>query len=103
MAICSVSVVPVGTGSTSVSRYVASCHEVLERADGIKFRLTPMSTIIEGELSRIMDIVEELHRVPFGSGAKRVLTTLIIDDRVDREITMDGKVESVRKKLREAD
>lgn len=99
MAVCSISVVPVGTGSTSVSPYVARCHEVLKGAKGVKYRLTPMATILEGDLDRLMELVLELHRVPFDKGAKRVLTTLIIDDRADKPVTMDGKVESVERKL----
>ena len=99
MAIISVTVVPVGTGSTSVSPYVAKCHEVLASAEGIKYRLTPMSTVIEGELGVLLDVVRKLHEVPFEKGAMRVLTTLSIDDRRDKEITMDGKIASVEEKL----
>ena len=99
MAICSVSVVPVGTGTTSVSDYVARCHEVLGEREGIRIRLTPMATIIEGELEAIMEAVTAIHRVPFERGAKRVLTTVIIDDRADAPITMGGKVASVERKL----
>lgn len=99
MAVCSISVVPVGTGSTSVSPYVARCHEMLKGARGIKYRLTPMATILEGDLQRIFEVIADLHRVPFDEGAKRVLTTIIIDDRIDKELTMDGKVASVERKL----
>jgi uncharacterized protein (TIGR00106 family) len=99
MAVCSVSVVPIGTGSTSVSPYVVRCHEVLRDAEGVKYQLTPMATILEGELDRIFEIIADLHRVPFESGAKRVLTTVIIDDRADKPLTMTGKVESVKRKL----
>ena len=99
MAICSVSVVPVGTGSTSVSAYVARCHEVLAGSEGIKYRLTPMSTIIEGDLGTILAVVARLHDVPFEKGAMRVLTTMMIDDRRDRELTMEGKISSVEEKL----
>ena len=100
MAICSVTVVPVGTGETSVSRYVARCHEVLSGEEGIEYRLTPMATVIEGELERLLQVIVKLHRVPFGEGAGRVLTSVMIDDRADKEITMDGKLESVRSKLK---
>ncbi len=99
MAICSVSVIPVGTGTTSVSPYVARCHEVLANVEELKYRLTPMATILEGDLRLILKVIEELHGVPFESGAKRVLTTVIIDDRKDKALTMEGKVESVRRKL----
>ncbi len=101
MAICSVSVVPVGTGSTSVSPYVARCHEILKQEEGIKYELTPMATIIEGEIGRILEVIQKLHMVPFEKGAKRVLTTIIIDDRKDKPLTMKGKVDSVRRKLGE--
>jgi len=100
MAVCSISVVPVGTGSTSVSPYVARCHEILKDADGVKYQLTPMATILEGNLERLLEIALELHRVPFDEGAKRVLTTVVIDDRTDKPLSMEGKVESVKEKLK---
>lgn len=99
MAVCSISVVPVGTGSTSVSPYVARCHEVLRETEGIKYQLTPMATILEGDLSRLLEVIALLHRIPFDEGAKRVLTTVMIDDRADKRLTMEGKTESVKKKL----
>jgi len=99
MALCSVTVVPVGTGSTSASRYVARCQEVLAGLEGIRYRLTPMSTVVEGELETIIDAAVRLHRVPFGEGAARVLTTIMIDDRTDKPLTMDGKIASVQEKL----
>lgn len=100
MAVCSISVVPVGTGSTSVSPYVARCHEILKGFEGIKYQLTPMATILEGDLETLLEVIAALHNVPFDEGAKRVYTTVIIDDRKDKETTMAGKVESVEKKLK---
>ena len=99
MVVCSVTVVPVGTGSTSVSPYVARCQEILAGMEGIKYRLTPMSTVIEGDLETVLAAVVRLHEVPFEKGAMRVLTTMTIDDRRDRELTMDGKISSVEEKL----
>lgn len=100
MAVCSISVVPVGTGSTSVSTYVARCHEILKGAGGVKYQLTPMATILEGDLERLLEVALELHRVPFDEGARRVLTTVVIDDRTDKPLSMKGKIESVEEKLK---
>jgi len=72
---------------------------VLEGEEGIKFQLTPMATIIEGELDAVLDVIKKLHNVPFDEGAKRVLTTIIVDDRKDKPISMQGKLDSVRSKL----
>ena len=99
MPVCSISVVPVGTGSTSVSLYVARCHEILKGARGVKYKLTPMATILEGDLGRLLEVVAELHGVPFGEGASRVLTTVVIDDRIDKPLSMEGKIESVEEKI----
>lgn len=99
MAVCSISVVPVGTGSTSVSPYVARCHEILKGRSGIKYQLTPMATILEGELERLFEVIAELHGVPFDEGAKRVLTTIVIDDRKDKKLSMEGKTRSVEERL----
>lgn len=99
MAVCSVTVVPVGTGSTSVSPYVARCHEILAGTEGIKYRLTPMSTVIEGDLETVLAAVVRLHEVPFEKGAMRVFTTISIDERRDKALTMNGKISSVEEKL----
>lgn len=99
MVVAELTVVPLGTGTPSLSGYVAACHAVLEQAKGVKYQLTPMSTIIEGDLDQILEIVRRLHEVPFEKGANRVSTSLRIDDRRDKELTMAGKVESVLSKL----
>lgn len=99
MAIVEVVIIPLGTGSTSVSKYVAACHKVLEQAEDIKYQLTPMSTIIEGELDPIFEVVRQMHEIPFESGAFRVATTIRIDDRRDKELTLEGKVQAVMEKL----
>jgi len=99
MAVCSVSVVPLGTKSASLSAYVARCQEILAGIEGIRFELTPMATVIEGETEAILSAVAMLHRAPFDEGAVRVMTLVNIDERRDKELTIAGKLQSVRKKL----
>lgn len=99
MAIVETSITPIGTGTPSVSKYVAKCHEVLKDFPEIKYQLTPMGTILEGDLSKILEVIAKMHEVPFDQGASRVSTLIKIDDRRDKEGTMDGKMESVLSKL----
>lgn len=99
MAIVEVTVVPLGTPSTSLSAYVAGCLRVLEQARDVKYQLTPMGTIIEGDLDRVLALVRQMHEVPFAAGAARVSTILRIDDRRDKAGTMEGKVSAVRERL----
>ena len=98
MAIVEVSIVPLGTNTTSVSQYVAAVLEVLEKS-GLKYQLTSMGTIIEGDLDEILKVVRQMHEVPFQKEVKRVVTTIRIDDRRDRQASIEGKVRSVREKL----
>ena len=96
--VAEISVVPLGTGSTSLSHYVAGCMEVLDGVTGVSYQLTPMGTVLEGPLDRVLEAARLLHEVPFNQGASRVLTNLKIDDRRDKTVTMSGKVASVVKR-----
>ncbi len=96
--VAEISVVPLGTGSAGVSEYVAACIDVLEKRKKISYRLTPMGTILEGPLTEILAATEEMHKVPFLKGALRVVTTLKIDDRRDKKLSMQGKLKSVTKR-----
>jgi uncharacterized protein (TIGR00106 family) len=95
--VAEISVVPLGTGSASVSEYVAGCMDVLIGNSGVKHRLTTMGTILEGPLDQVLKVTRAMHEVPFKQGALRVVTTLKIDDRCDRKLTMQGKVNRVKK------
>lgn len=97
--IVQVTVVPLGTASTSLSQYVAGVEKVLEKYPNIKSQLTPMSTILEGNLEEILVAVREMHETPFLNGAQRVSTRISIDDRRDKHITMQGKINAVIEKL----
>ncbi|MFC1916334.1 MTH1187 family thiamine-binding protein [Chloroflexota bacterium] len=99
MAIIEVSVVPLGTETPSVSRYVAGAVKVLQGEKGIKYELTSMGTIIEGDLTHLLNLAEKMHQTAFAAGAKRVVTTIKIDERRDQPASMESKVESVRREL----
>lgn len=98
-----VSVLPVGTGSPSISSYVASCQKILQAESAIKFQLTPMGTIIEGDLEVILNLIRRLHTVPLEAGAPRVITSIKIDERKDKKLTMAGKLAAVESKLNNKD
>jgi uncharacterized protein (TIGR00106 family) len=58
-----------------------------------------MGTIIEGSLEDVLAVIRKMHETPFRSGARRVYTTIKLDDRRDRPVQMNDKVQSVQKKL----
>ncbi len=100
MAIVDITIIPIGTQSASVSPYVVEIHRTIQRFKGkVSYQLTPMSTILEGELEELLEVIKAIHEVPFQLGAERVATNIRIDDRRDKELHMDKKVESVLNKL----
>ncbi len=100
MAIVEVTVVPLGTATPSVSEYVAEVEKVLREApEPIKHQLTPMSTLIEGELEDLFAVIRRMHEVPFAKGAMRVSTSIKIDDRRDKKGSMEQKIKSVEAHL----
>ncbi len=99
MAILEISVVPIGTGDTSLSAYVADCLRVLKK-EKVRYELSSMGTNVEGNLKDLFKIAVAMHQVPFKKGARRVVTTMKIDDRRDKKGTLEGKKRAVQKKLR---
>lgn len=99
MAIVDLVIVPLGTGSTSLSKYVADCHKILDDFPNIKWVLNSNSTSLEGSLPEIIEVILKMHEVPFENGALRVSTTIRIDDRRDKKGSMQQKINSVMEKL----
>ncbi|MGF7050238.1 uncharacterized protein (TIGR00106 family) [Paenibacillus sp. DS2015] len=99
MAIAEVTIVPIGTSTTSLSSYVADMQKVLKQQQGVTYQLTSMSTIIEGPLDEVWKAIVALHESPFISGAQRVSTSVKIDDRRDKASSSVQKLKSVQEKL----
>ena len=101
MAIVDVTVIPIGTESPSVSKYVADVQKILDSyTDRISYKLTPMSTLIEGDLQDLLEVVQAIHEAPFQAGIERVATNIRIDDRRDKKVKMDDKLDSVKRHLK---
>ncbi|MDO5374698.1 MAG: MTH1187 family thiamine-binding protein [Staphylococcus rostri] len=103
MAIVDVVVIPVGTEGPSVSQYIAEIQTKLEsfKQEGkINYQLTPMNTLIEGDLKDLFEVIQAIHELPFNKGLDRVCTNIRIDDRRDIEREMNDKLVSVQKHLK---
>lgn len=59
-----------------------------------------MSTEIEGsDLKEIFEAITEMHFAQFKNGAKRVNTSITIDDRRDKDANLSEMVDSAYKKI----
>ena len=101
MPIMEISIVPVGTKTASVSKYVAEAVRILKGETGIRYVLTSMGTIVEGESTeRLLEVAGKMHKVVLAYPIKRVVTAIKIDERKDKDLTIEGKTKSVKQKIK---
>jgi len=95
MIIAQLSIAPVGRG-TSLSKYVKVAIETLKK-ENVKFEANAMATVIETEdLDTLFNVVQKAHNAVIAAGGERIITELKIDDRRDKNITIESKLKSVR-------
>ena len=90
------SVIPIGAG-VSTSEYVAKVVKLVD-GSGLPYKLNPMGTVVEGEWSKVMDLIERCHNLLYAD-VERVITSITIDDRRDKADRINQKVASVEKIL----
>lgn len=98
-----ISVIPIGIRSqttTSMSKEIAAAFDAIQKIKGLKTMLTPMGTQIESNnFANILKAIEVAHDVVRTAGAKRIMSTIRIDERLDKSISLEEKVESVMEKI----
>ncbi len=99
MATADLTVISLGRADASASAYVAEIQRRLAAQDRVRYRLHAMGTSLEGSTEDVLALVGELHAVPFELGVPRVYSVLKLDERRDREQTLDDKVRSVEQRL----
>lgn len=98
--IAELTIVPLGTGSTSLSRWVRIAQKVINES-GLDSTLTPMGTCVQGELEEIFRVVQKAHEALAAAGAARISTHIKLDDRRDKDRVMQDKIDAVTKPGRE--
>ena len=95
--IVALSITPIGTGSPSVSEFIAESLKILDKYPDIKYDIDPMFTILYGDKERIFKAIIEMQEEMFKKGAKRVSTVIKMDERRDKEQSPEDKIESLKK------
>jgi len=91
MIVADFSTIPMGTG-TSASQYVQAVYELLNQS-GIKFVAGPMSTAVEASsFEQLFDVIEEANQKLADMGVQRIITSIHIDYRLDKDVTIESKL-----------
>ena len=91
--------IALGRAEASASVYIAEIQRRLAAQDRVRYAMHAMGTSLEGTTADILAVVGELHAVPFAMGIPRVYTVLKLDERRDKEQTLEDKVASVQRRL----
>ena len=92
-----IGILPIGTGSTSLGKYIARGVKSLKNIEGIKYQVTPMGTMLESDdIDKIFLASKVLMSALFEMGVMRVETILKIDERHDKIRTLEDKLASIK-------
>jgi uncharacterized protein (TIGR00106 family) len=95
MILAQLSVFPVGDG-TSLSKHVKKGMEVIQ-ASGYHYEIGGMSTCIEvPDLDALFALVKKVHQAHLDAGARRISIDLKVDDRRDKNATIQAKRNAVK-------
>ena len=90
-------IVPIGVG-VSVSTYIAACQLIFKKA-GLKTQMHAYGTNLEGDWDNVFEAIKDCYERVHEMGAPRITATIKLGTRIDREQTMEDKVQSVLDKL----
>ena len=99
MATADLTVIGLGRSDPSAGEYIAEMQRRLATQHLVRYKLHAMGTSLEGSTEDILAVVGDLHRVPFEMGLPRVYTVLKLDERRDKEQSLEDMVRSVEGRL----
>lgn len=100
MALMQITIIPMGTETPSVGSYVADIQELLARSD-VEYELNDMGTVLHGNARELLHLAADIHEHPFTTGAQRIVTHIVLDDRRDLERGIGEKKKAVQEILKE--
>lgn len=98
-ATADITVLPIGREGASVGDILVELRRHLESQSKVRFEMHAMGTSLEGDVADIFSLAAELHAIPLRAGIPRAYTVLKVDQRTDKEQTLESKVQSVEDRL----
>jgi uncharacterized protein (TIGR00106 family) len=93
MIVADFALVPMGS-ETSAGKYIRAVYEMLQES-GVKFLPGPMTTSVETKnFEELFDVIRRSNEKLAEMNVKRIVTTVRIDYRLDKEISIDSKLDA---------
>ena len=95
-----ISIYPMATRTTSVSFYIAKAIESIKKIEGLRYEINSMGTILESDnIDTINKATKEMIETVHNLGITRTEIIIKIDSRKDKQVSMEEKVESIKKQI----
>ena len=91
-------IIPVGVG-VSLSSFIAAAVKQLESA-GLRCEVHALGTNVEGDYDQVFSALKSCLETVHRMGAPRVTCTIKLGTRIDREQSLQDRVQSVEAKRR---
>jgi len=66
--------------------------ELIQRS-GLKYRVCPFETVIEGQYDEVMKLVKDIHDAVYANGAEEMITNIKIQTRYNQDVFIEDKME----------
>ena len=88
------------TKTTSASFYIAKAIESIKNMENLRYEINSMGTILESDDIDIINkaskkMIETVHHL----GINRIEVIIKIDSRIDKQVRMEEKIESIKKQM----
>lgn len=83
-----------------MSKEVAAAFDSIRKIQGVKATLTALGTQLEADsVDQVIAAIKVAHEATRREGARRIISSIRIDERFDKNQTLEDKIQSVEKKL----
>jgi uncharacterized protein (TIGR00106 family) len=65
--------------------------ELIQKS-GLKYRVCPFETVIEGYYDEVMKLVKDIHEAVYAEGAEEMITNIKIQTRYNQDVFIDDKM-----------
>ena len=95
-----ISVYPMATRTTSASFYIAKAIESIQNIRNLRYEINSMGTVLESDsIDIIYEASKKMMETVHNLGIDRVEVVIKIDSRRDKHVTMEEKIDSIKKHL----
>lgn len=65
--------------------------ELIQKS-GLKYRVCPFETVIEGYYDEVMSLVKDIHEAVYANGAEEMITNMKIQTRYNQDVFIEDKM-----------